>query len=87
MKNILMFTMASCPYCQRAMRYMEEIMKQTPKYSNIPIKIIDEGLNPEIAEKYDYYYVPTYFVNDEKIHEGAASKDDVRRVFEKAERE
>lgn len=87
MKPITMFILKSCPYCQRALKYMEEIMKETPKYKNIPIKYIDEGVEPDVADQYDYYYVPTYYVDDKKVHEGAASKDDVRRVFEKAEEE
>jgi glutaredoxin len=87
MKSILMFTMASCPYCKRAHRYMEELMKDTPKYKDIPIRIIDETLDPDTAERYDYYFVPTYYVEEEKIHEGAASMEDVRRVFEEAAEE
>lgn len=87
MKSILMFTMASCPYCKRAAHYMEELMKETPKYKEIPIKIIDENLEPDLADTYDYYYVPTYYVDDKKVHEGAASKEDVKKVFEMAEEE
>ncbi len=87
MKPILMFIMASCPYCQKATRYMEELMKETPRYKEIPLKVIDETLEPEIADRYDYYYVPTFYVDKEKVHEGAATKDDVRRVFEAAEEE
>lgn len=87
MKPVTMFILKSCPYCQRALRYMEELMKETPKYKDIPIKYIDEGMEPEIADKYDYYYVPTYYVDDKKVHEGEATKEDVRRVFEKAEEE
>ena len=87
MKSILMFTMADCPYCQKAHRFMEEIMEETPKYKDIPIKVIDETLEPDIAETYDYYFVPTYYVDEEKVHEGAASKEDVHRVFEKADEE
>lgn len=84
MRPILMFTMASCPYCKKAHRYMEELMKETPKYKDIPIKVIDETLDSDTAESYDYYFVPTYYVENEKIHEGAASKEEVHRVFEKA---
>ncbi|MCX7772409.1 MAG: thioredoxin family protein [Clostridia bacterium] len=84
MKPVLMFIMESCPYCQRAKRYMEELMKETPKYRDVSLNVIDETLDPDTAERYDYYYVPSYYVENEKIHEGAASKEDVRRVFEAA---
>ena len=46
--------------------------------------MVDENIHPEIAAQYDYYYVPTYYVGDEKVHEGAASKEKIERVFELA---
>lgn len=67
-----------------ALSWMEEIKREEPKYSEVEVKIIDEGKNPEIANTYDYYYVPTYYVGGVKVHEGAASKEKVRRVFEQA---
>ncbi len=85
MKSVLMFIMKSCPYCQRALRYMDELITTTPGYKDIPLKIIDERLQPDIADSYDYFFVPTFYVDGKKVHEGAASKDDVQRVFEMAE--
>lgn len=48
------------------------------------MKIIDEELEPSIAKQYDYYYVPTYFVDGVKIHEGATSKTQLIDAFEAA---
>ncbi len=84
MKKILMFTMASCPYCRAAHRWMEEILQEHPQYRDIPIQIIDEVQQPEIANRYDYYFVPTYYVDGVKVHEGAATKEIVQGVYEKA---
>lgn len=84
MKSVQMFMMAGCPYCKKAARYMDELMEEHPEYKEIPLKIIDENLEPEVANSYDYYLVPTYYVDGEKVHEGAASKEDVRQVFERA---
>ena len=84
MKPILMFIMNSCPHCQRALAWMEELKKEYPKYADIEVKVVDEKLQPDIAKQYDYYYVPTYYVNKVKVHEGVASKDIVRKVFEMA---
>ena len=63
---------------------MEDIKKQNPEYNNIEIKIIDEELQPDIAKQYTYYYVPTYYVDGVKVHEGAATKDIVNKVFKAA---
>lgn len=79
-----MFVTSWCPYCKQAFSWMEELKKDNPKYSEIDIKIIDEEREPEIAKKYDYYYVPTYFINGVKIHEGVPSKEIIKTVYEKA---
>ena len=84
MKKILMFTMASCPYCQAAHRWMEEVLQENPEYASCEIEIVDEVKEPALADTYDYYYVPTYYVGGKKVHEGAASKDIVRGVYSAA---
>lgn len=84
MKPVLMFMMKSCPYCREALNWMEALKKENASYGDVDISIIDEADHPEIAEKYHYYYVPTYFVDGVKVHEGECSKDIVRSIFEKA---
>jgi len=84
MKKILMFTMASCPYCQRAQQWMSELCAENPAYRAIPVEFIDEVINPGLANQYDYYYVPTYYVDGEKVHEGAATREIIKSVYEKA---
>ena len=84
MKKITMFTKESCPYCQAAVRWMNKLIASELKYSVLEIEKIDELVYPDIAEKYDYWYVPTYYVGDEKVHEGAASLRKIRKVFDMA---
>jgi len=84
MKKITMFTMASCPYCRRALGWMDELLAENPAYQAIELEKIDEVVYPDIAAKYNYYFVPTYYIGDEKLHEGAASKEKIRRVFDAA---
>ena len=33
------------------------------------------------AAKFDYFYVPTFYVGTEKLHEGVPSKEAIERVF------
>ena len=84
MKPVIMFVTEWCPYCKKALSWMENLKKQNPNYSGIDIKIIDEELKPDIAKQYNYYYVPTYYVDGVKVHEGVASKDIISNIFEKA---
>jgi len=84
MKKITMFTMKSCPYCKAALRWMDALFAENPEYRRLEIVMIDELVEPEIAARYDYYYVPTYYVGDKKMHEGAASLKKIKRVFDAA---
>lgn len=59
-------------------------MKQeNPIYQSIEIELIDEQENIEIANRYDYYYVPALFDGNIKLHEGVASKEGIRKIFDK----
>jgi len=84
MKKITMFILETCPYCREALRFMDELFAENPMYKAIEIEVIDEGLHADIANRYDYYYVPTYYVGDTKLHEGAANIKKIRRVFDAA---
>jgi thioredoxin 1 len=84
MKKILMFTMERCPYCKKARSFMEELFDKYPEYKELDIEIIDEVEQPDIANQYDYYYVPTYYLDGEKFHEGVPSREMVAELFKKA---
>ena len=84
MKKVTMFVMEGCPYCRQALKWMDELMQQYPEYNDVPLTLIDETKQPDVANQWDYYYVPTYFVGKDKLHEGAATKEKIQRVFERA---
>ena len=84
MKKIKMFILQSCPYCQGALRIMDVLFAENPAYLSLEIEKIDEDIHKDIADKYDYYYVPTFYVGDEKLHEGAITVKKLRRVFDAA---
>jgi len=63
---------------------MDALIAENPGYASLEVEKIDELAYPEIARKYNYYYVPTYYVGDKKMHEGAADPKKVRRVFDAA---
>ena len=84
MKKITMFIIKSCPYCKAALGWMDELKEKNPEYKDLKIEIIDENENPEIADKYDYHYVPTYYVDGKKVHEGAANLRKINKVFKAA---
>ena len=46
--------------------------------------MVDERREAALADSYDYYYVPSYYVNGKKLHEGHAEKADVEAVYRAA---
>lgn len=84
MKKIMLFVTEWCPHCKNARRFISELLIERPDFAEITLRIIDEEREKALAESHDYYYVPTFYVDDVKVHEGAVNKDAVRCVFEKA---
>ena len=84
MKKVTMFYLENCPHCKKASRIIEELVSENPKYSNVSIERIEESKNVRIAEAHDYYYVPTFYVDGIKIHEGVPTKEKIEAVFKAA---
>ncbi|MDD2591425.1 MAG: glutaredoxin [Erysipelotrichaceae bacterium] len=80
---IKIFVLRQCPYCISALRYLDVLMKD-PQYQNIEIKIIDENEEKALANSHDYFYVPTFYLDGKKLHEGVTSFSDVKIVLDKA---
>ena len=84
MKPVVMIILETCPHCKNARCWMEELKTENPRYQELLIEMIDEQIHPEVTKTYSYYYVPTYYVDGVKVHEGVPTKEIVRSVFEKA---
>jgi glutaredoxin len=72
----------SCPHCKNAMLYMEELRAENPEYASVPITTVNEAEQPDLAKQYEYFYVPTFYLDKQKLHEGVPSKDIIRGVFD-----
>lgn len=81
MKDFLMFVMAGCPYCRKARAWQEELLEQHPEYRSLPLRIVDENSEAALANSYDYYYVPCYWLGKKKLAEGALTREQVAEVF------
>lgn len=75
MKELKVFILKGCPYCQIALKALDKAM-----FKDVNVIVIDERENPEIAEQYDYYYVPTFYLDGVKIHEGVIDKKEAERL-------
>ena len=84
MKDVLMFVTSWCPHCRRALKYMEQLREENPAFQSVRVQVSDEEEERELAGRYDYYLVPTFYVAGEKVHEGVPSLESVRRIFQRA---
>jgi len=82
MKKVKYFYLKVCPYCLQADKWLKELIKENPSYASIEIERIEESKHQDISKQYDYYYVPTFYVNEEKLHEGVPTKEKIRSVLE-----
>ena len=67
MKELTLFVMRGCPYCRQAKQYLEELRQENADYAAIPIREIDENVERELADSYDYYYVPSFYLGRESL--------------------
>lgn len=84
MKKVTLFYSESCPYCKMAFRMIDALKAKHEEYKDIHIEKIEENENPTIANQFDYYLVPTFYVEDKKLHEGVPSLDKIEKVFKQA---
>ncbi|MCR5088915.1 MAG: thioredoxin family protein [Oscillospiraceae bacterium] len=86
MKDILMFYLDDCGYCHKAHKALEELMSESPEYRNLTIRKVEESKQPCLADSYDYYAVPTFYVGNRKVFEAhiGMSYDDIKAAVRSA---
>ena len=82
MKDLLYFKLIDCPYCIQADKWIAELCEENPEYKNIAIRIVDERKEVDFSNSFNYYYVPTFYSDDKKLHEGAATKEKIKAVLD-----
>ena len=69
MKQIELFYLTYCPYCDNARKAIAELKEENPSYQEIQILWIEESEEKELADSRDYYYVPAIFHEGKKLYE------------------
>ena len=80
--KLTLFILHDCPFCKRALQYIHELKEEHPEFKKIELDIIDEQEQQELANSYDYYYVPTFYLGEKKLHEGGIYKNEVKDLFQ-----
>lgn len=76
------FILENCPHCNNARKWLKELYQENPQYQSIEIELIDEQKQADLANRYDYYYVPSIFDGDTKLHEGVATKEKLKEILD-----
>lgn len=74
MKEVKLFYLEDCPYCHNARRALSELAEENPVYGKVSIEWVEESRKPDLAQQYDYYYVPAIFAGDKKLYEAHPSE-------------
>lgn len=89
-KEILLFSRDDCGYCAKAHKAIAELKAENPDYGTLSLREVEETREPEFIEKFDYYAVPTLYLDGVKKFEAHIGmgydeiKDAVKRVFDEA---
>ncbi len=65
------FILPGCPYCIQARELIAELREEQPACRAVEIEWIDESAQPALADRYDYYRVPSFFLGGEKLYEAS----------------
>lgn len=84
MKEVKLFYLRECPFCKKALRYIEQAKTKHSELADIEIEMIEASEQAALADKYDYYYVPTFYIAGEKVHEGGIFPDEVEQILRQA---
>ena len=90
MKDVLLFYLDDCGYCVKAHRALAELREELPGARGLKIRAVEETEQPAFADRFDYYAVPTFYVDGVKLFEAHIGmsyediKQEVRRVLEAA---
>ncbi|MBS7316081.1 MAG: thioredoxin family protein [Clostridiaceae bacterium] len=84
MKEITYFYLKTCPYCRQADRLIQELIEKEPQFAAVPVRKIEEREHAEIADQYNYYFVPCFYIGKEKMMEGVPSLEQVQKTFQAA---
>lgn len=83
-KGVMLIVRRACPHCEKAIEDMRELEKANPEFKDVDIDVVDDRETPEAVAGLDYYYLPTFFVGGEKVHEGKATDEDLTKVYRAA---
>ncbi len=82
MRSLQIFYQKNCPHCQKAFKFIEELKEEKDIYRLIEPRLVEETLEVDYAEMFDYFLVPTFYIDELKVHEGVVSKEQMQKILD-----
>lgn len=82
MRTLQIFYQKNCPHCRKAFKFIDELKDENELYRLIEPRLTEETLEADYAALFDYFLVPTFYIDEKKVHEGAVSKEQVREILD-----
>ena len=75
------FILPHCPYCLQAREVIAELRDERPEFAAVELDVIDESRHPDLADRHDYYRVPSFFLGERKLYEADPrwSREEVKK--------
>ena len=74
MKPVKLFYLKNCPFCRKALRYIEQAKAAHPELQPVAIEMIEESEQSDLADTFDYV----------KVHEGGIYAEEVEKILRSA---
>ena len=74
MASVTIFYQTFCPYCRMARRAMDSLAAESPAYAAVDVRWVEETRNRALADRYDYWYVPSVYCGERKLYEADPSQ-------------
>ncbi len=86
MEKLTVFYLEGCPYCRNAEKAVEELRTELPGFQAVVIDWVEERRFADLANRYDYYNVPSIFHGEKKLYECKPGEgyDTIKQNFKRA---
>lgn len=85
MKPVKLFYLRSCPFCKKALRYIDEARAAHPELAAVGIELIEESEQPAECRRVRLTITcPTFYVDGVKVHEGGIYPEEVEKILRSA---
>lgn len=83
-KKLRFFGAVWCPHCKNSEKWIQELIQENPEYAKLDIEHIDIDRDKDKMQGVSFDLVPTFYLEDEKIFEGAPTKDTIKQILDKS---